>query len=65
MNYDYDDQHEHTAATGWRLDEHAINLPAEAPRAPASDGPFAAAQDVLRRYAFPLPNLIAGYFDPS
>jgi len=65
VNYDYDDQHEHTAATGWRLDDHAINLPAEDPGAPALDGPFAAAQDVQRRCAFPPPNLIAGYFDPS
>ena len=65
VNHDYGDQHEYTAATGWRLDDHAINLSAEAPGTPAPDGPFAAAQDVLRRYAFQPPNLIAGYFDPS
>ncbi len=65
VNYDYEDQQEYTAATGWRLDDYATDLPAEAPGPPAPGGSFAAAQDVLRRYAFPPPNLITGYFDPS
>ncbi|MGI4883457.1 MAG: DUF1990 domain-containing protein [Janthinobacterium lividum] len=65
VNYDYEDQREYAAATGWRLDDYATDLPAEAPGAPAPHGSFAAAQDVLRRYAFPPPNLITGYFDPS
>jgi hypothetical protein len=65
VNYDYEHQAEYTSATGWRLDDYATDLPAEAPGAPTPDGAFAAAQDVLRRYAFPPPNLITGYFDPS
>ena len=39
-------------------------MPAEAPGAPAPAGTFAAAQNVLRRYGFPSPNLITCYFDP-
>lgn len=65
VNYDYQDQRVYTPATGGRLDDYATDLPAEAPGPPASAGSFAAAQDVLRRYAFPLPNLITGYFDPQ
>ena len=65
VNYDYERQHEYTSATGWRLDDYAADLPAEAPGAPAPAGSFAAAQDVLRRYAFPPPDLITGYFDPG
>ena len=65
VNYDYAAQTEYTSATGWRIDDYAVDLPAEAPGAPAPNGSFAAAQDVLRRYAFPPPNLITGYFDPD
>ncbi len=65
VNYDYADQHDYTPASGWRLDDYATDLPTEAPGPPAPAGSFAAAQDVLRRYAFPPPNLITGYFDPQ
>jgi len=65
VNYDADDQHAYTAASGWRLDDYATDLPAEAPGPPAPAGSFAAAQDIMRRYAFPPPDLITGYFDPS
>lgn len=65
VNYDYERQHEYTSATGWRLDDYTTDLPAEAPGPPAAAGSFAAAQDVLRRYAFPPPDLITGYFDPG
>ena len=65
VNYDYANVREYTAATGWRLDDYHIDLPPEAPGPPAVAGSFAAAQDVLRRYTFPPPNLITGYFDPS
>ena len=61
----YERQHEYTSATGWRLDDYTTDLPAEAPGPPAAAGSFAAAQDVLRRYAFPPPDLITGYFDPD
>jgi hypothetical protein len=65
VNYDYNSVREYTSATGWRIDQYATDLPAEAPGPPAENGSFAAAQEVLRRYAFPPPDLITGYFDPS
>ena len=65
VNYDFSRQNEYTSATGWRMDDYETDLPAEAPGPPEATGSFAAAQDVLRRYAFPPPNLISGYFDPS
>ncbi|GAB2861215.1 DUF1990 domain-containing protein [Hymenobacter ruber] len=65
VNYDFSRQNEYTSATGWRLDDYETDLPAEAPGPPEAAGSFAAAQDVLRRYAFPPPDLITGYFDPS
>lgn len=65
VNYDFARQSEYTSATGWRLDDYATALPAEAPGLAESAGSFAAAQDVLRRYAFPPPDLITGYFDPA
>ena len=65
VNYDFASQSEYTGKTGWRIDDYATDLPAEAPGPPTPAGSFAAAQDVLRRYAFPPPNLITGYFDPA
>ncbi|OGX84744.1 hypothetical protein BEN47_15890 [Hymenobacter lapidarius] len=65
VNYDFSRQSEYTTATGWRLDDYEADLPAEAPGPPAAAGSFAAAQDVLRRYAFPPPDLITGIFTPD
>ena len=65
VNYDYAARQAYTPATGWRLDDYATDLPAEAPGPPAAAGSFAAAQAVLRRYGFPPPSLITGYFDPE
>ena len=65
VNYDFSRQSEYTTATGWRLDDYETDLPAEAPGPPAAAGSFAAAQDVLRRYAFPPPDLITGIFSPD
>ena len=65
VNYDFSRQNEYTSATGWRLDDYATELPAEAPGPPVTVGSFAAAQDVLRRYAFPPPDLITGIFNPD
>ena len=65
VNYDFSRQTEYTTATGWRLDDYETDLPAEAPGPPAAAGAFAAAQDVLRRYAFPPPDLITGIFVPD
>ena len=65
VNYDFTRQHEYTSASGWRLDNYATDLPAEAPGPPAAHGSFAAAQEVLRRYSFPPPDLITGIFNPD
>jgi hypothetical protein len=65
VNYDYEQVREYTSATGWRIDHYTTDLTAEAPGPPAAHGSFAAAQEVMRRYAFPPPDLITGYFDPS
>ena len=65
VNYDFSRQNEYTSAAGWRLDDYATDLPAEVPGPPAPAGSFAAAQDVLRRYAFPPPDLITGIFRPD
>ena len=65
VNYDFTHQNEYTSATGWRLDDYAADLPPEAPGPPETAGSFAAAQDVLRRYAFPPPDLITGIFMPD
>jgi hypothetical protein len=65
VNYDFSRQNEYTSATGWRIDDYETDLPAEAPGPHAAAGSFAAAQDVLRRYAFPPPDLITGIFSPD
>jgi len=65
VNYDFAHQSKLTAANGWRHDDYATDLPAEAPGPPEAHGVFAAAQDVLRRYAFPPPSLITGIFKPD
>ena len=53
------------AAAGWRRDHHAIDLPAEAPGPAEPAGSFAAAQQVLREYAFPPPSLLVGIYEPG
>jgi len=65
VNYDFAHQVDYTSASGWRLDDYATDLPSEAPGPPEEHGAFAAAQDVLRRYAFPPPSLITGIFMPD
>jgi hypothetical protein len=65
VNYDFAHQADYTSASGWRLDDYATDLPAEAPGPPEEHGAFAAAQEVLRRYAFPPPSLITGIFKPD
>jgi hypothetical protein len=65
VNYDFSRQHEYNAANGWRLDNYATDLPTEGPGPPEAQGVFAAAQDVLQRYAFPPPSLITGVFKPD
>ncbi|MGI4735657.1 MAG: DUF1990 domain-containing protein [Janthinobacterium lividum] len=64
VNYDVSTQAP-DAATGWRVDDYATDLPAEPPGPAQAAGSFAAAVDVLRNYRFPPPNLITGIFAPS
>lgn len=53
------------ATVGWRIDDYETELPAEAPGPPATQGSWAAAREVLRRYSFPPPGLITGIFLPD
>jgi len=64
-NYDARPQVLRTAATGWRLDDYATDLPAEPPGPAQPAGSFAAARQVLRNYTFPPPRLITGIFAPG
>jgi hypothetical protein len=64
VNYDVDAP-EKDAATGWRLDDYATDLPSEPPGPAQTQGSFAAAVEVLRNYKFPPPGLITGIFAPG
>lgn len=56
---------EYTAEHGWHIDDYEQELPPEQPGIPESGGSFGAAQQVLRNYSFPPPNLITGIFLPD
>ncbi len=56
---------DHDAAEGWRVDDHVIPLPREAPGAPEEGGPWAIAVEVLRDYGFADPSLIRAVYDPT
>jgi hypothetical protein len=64
VNYDVNTP-EQDAATGWRTDDYATDLPAEPPGPAQAAGSFAAAVEVLRNYKFPPPSLITGIFAPG
>ena len=64
-NFDPDRRAEYTTDSGWRLDDYETELPAEAPGPPAARGSWEAARVVLRRYSFPPPGLITGFFAPD
>jgi len=64
-NFDPDRRSEYTTDSGWRLDDYEIELPAEAPGPPAARGSWEAARIILRRYSFPPPGLITGFFPPD
>lgn len=55
----------HDPAQGWHVDDHVIELPAEAPGPPEDGGPWSIACDVLRDYGFADPSLIQAIYDPS
>ncbi|ACO45805.1 DUF1990 domain-containing protein [Deinococcus deserti] len=64
-NFDTTRVHECSEETGWRVDNYEQELPAEPPGEPLPGGSFMAAQQVLRNYSFPPPNLITGVFVPE
>ncbi|MCR5887279.1 DUF1990 domain-containing protein [Hymenobacter sp. J193] len=65
VNFDLTRVSEYTAENGWRIDDYELELPRETPGPPAAHGSWVAAQEVLRRYSFPPPNLITGIFVPD
>ncbi|SHJ15275.1 protein of unknown function [Hymenobacter daecheongensis DSM 21074] len=65
VNFDLERVSEYTAETGWRIDDYDTELPAEAPGPPAENGPWRAAQQILRAYTFPPSDLITGIFVPD
>ena len=65
FNVELQRQESFTAPDGWHLDASEVALPAEQPGEPADFGSFRAAQEVLRDYRFPPPNLITGIFLPD
>ncbi len=65
LNFDISKSEQFTESNGWRIDDYAIGLPAEAPGEPAPDGSFEAAKEVLLNYEFPDPDLISGIFVPD
>ncbi|WP_229838828.1 DUF1990 domain-containing protein [Deinococcus piscis] len=64
-NFDPGRLSDYTAATGWQVDDYEQDLMPEIPGAPWPDGSFRAAQQVLRNYTFPPPDLITGIFTPD
>ncbi len=56
---------DYVATKGWHIDARQAALLGESPGEPEPGGAFAAACDILRRYAFPPPSLIRGAFDPG
>lgn len=64
-NFDAERLSDYTAATGWHVDDYEQDLMPEGPGAPWPDGSFWAAQQVLRNYTFPPPDLITGIFTPD
>lgn len=64
-NFDPSRLSEYTAETGWHVDDYEQDLMPESPGAPWPDGSFRAAQQVLRKYTFPPPELITGIFVPD
>jgi len=65
FNVELQRQDSFTAPDGWHLDASEVALPTEASGAPEAHGAFRAAQEVLRDYRFPPPDLITGIFLPD
>jgi hypothetical protein len=65
LNLDLERRHEYSEINGWRIDQHEVDLPSEAPGEPALNGSFQAAKSIAGSYQFPPPDLITGIFRPD
>jgi Domain of unknown function (DUF1990) len=65
FNLDLEQRHEYSQINGWRIDQHEVDLPSEAPGEPMLNGSFEAAKSVASLYQFPPPDLITGIFRPD
>jgi len=65
LNLDLSRRSEYTREAGWNIDDYEADLPPEPPGEPLPGGSFRAAQEVLREYRFPPPDLITGIFLPE
>lgn len=65
LNFDVRAHAEPTEADGWTIDDHRQPLPPEPPGEPLSDGSFAIACEMLRRYGFADPRIVRAVYDPE
>lgn len=65
LNFDLERRHDYTEANGWHIDEYEADLPPEPPGSPMPDGPWRAAQQIMREYKFPDPGIITGIYLPD
>lgn len=65
LKENFDPEGDHSEAEGWRLDHYCQELPNEAPGEPEPDGPFEAAQELLRNYQVADPRMVRATYDPE
>jgi hypothetical protein len=65
FNLDLEHRHGYSEINGWRIDQHEVDLPSEAPGEPVQNGSFQAAKSIAGLYQFPPPDLITGIFRPD
>jgi hypothetical protein len=65
LTIDLERRSEYTEGRGWRIDDHHGELPSETSGEPLEHGSFRIAQEIMRGYKFPPPDLIVGIFRPD
>ncbi len=65
LNFDPSELEAAGEPTGWRVDDYAQMLPSEPPGEPLPGASFAAAQRLLRDYAFADPAMVRAVYDPD